>query len=89
MKTLTVELPLQTASKLETLEQKHGERLRQALGRMVTTVLEKIERAPETDLQSLEQAVVSAIDDDDNDAEFLARANYILDKNAELYRRLA
>jgi hypothetical protein len=88
MNTLTVELPEQTAVKLATLEQHHGERLRQVLGLVVTSLLEKIEKAPETELHALE-AAFTASSTTLKEVDFQTAAAYVLANNHELYRRLA
>jgi len=88
MRTLTVELPTQAATKYEALEQKHGEGIKQLLGNVLLRVLEKIEHSNEFDLKTLEEKLTFAEDEDD-EREFQELANYIVDKNAELYRRLA
>ncbi len=88
MKTLTIELPVQIALKYEALEQKHGEGIRQLLEKLILKMLEKIERSTEMDLRTLEEEF-NLMEDEDDEREFQQLANYIVEKNAELYRRLA
>ncbi len=89
MSTLTFDLPTQTATKLATLEQQHGERLRNVLGLVVTKLLEKIEKAPETELDALEEAFCANDTAPVKAVDFHTAATYVLDKNRELYQRLA
>ncbi len=86
MRILTLELPTQAAVKFEALEQKHGEGIKQLLGNVLLRALDKIEHSNDLDLKSLEQRLTFAVDEDD---EFRELAEYIVEKNAELYRRLA
>jgi hypothetical protein len=88
MKTLTFELPTQVALKYEELEQKHGEGIRRLLEKVFLRALEKIERSNESDLKTLEEKF-ALLEDEDDEREFQQLANYIVEKNAELYRRLA
>jgi len=86
MKTLTFELPAQAASKYEALEQKHGEGVKRLLEKVFLRTLEKIESSTELDLKTIEEELMLSEDDE---REFRELASYIVEKNAELYRRLA
>lgn len=86
MKTLTIELPPQAALKYEELEKKHGEGIKQLLEKVFVRALERIERASESDLETIEEKLTLLEEDE---REFLELANHVVEKNAELYRRLA
>jgi hypothetical protein len=92
MKTLTLELSNQAAVKLEKLEQQHGERLRHILGKIVLSVLDRVEKAPDTELRSLEEILNAAEQQERKDPstiDFQTAASYVVDTNIELYKRLA
>jgi hypothetical protein len=86
MKTLTFELPPQAALKYEELEKKHGEAIKQLLEKVFLKTLDRIERSDESDLEAIEEKLTLLEEDE---REFLELASYLLEKNAELYRRLA
>jgi hypothetical protein len=86
MTTLRLELPLETAMKFNQLEQQHGEKLRQVIGLTLNKLLEKIERTPNVELDMLGETLAF---DDEDELEDAAIADYLMQKNAELYRRLA
>jgi hypothetical protein len=86
MKTLTFELPAQVALKYEELEKKHGEGVKKLLEKVFLRTLERIERSNESDLEAIEEKLTLLEEDE---REFLELASYIVEKNAELYRRLA
>ncbi|HKQ74372.1 MAG TPA: hypothetical protein VJ810_11830 [Blastocatellia bacterium] len=86
MKTLTLELPAQAAAKYEELEQKHGEDIKRLLEKVILRTLENIDSSTELDLKTLETKLTLSEDDE---REFRELASYIVEKNAELYRRLA
>jgi hypothetical protein len=90
MKTLTVELPNQAALKLASLEEQHGERVRQVLAQVVVDFLEKIEKSPETALRALEETYGKQAEQTPvKEVDFQTAAAYVVDKNLELYKRLA
>jgi hypothetical protein len=86
MKTLTFELPPQAALRYEELEKKHGEGIKKLLEKVFLRTLERIERSNESNLEAIEEKLTLLEEDE---REFLELANYIVEKNAELYRRLA
>lgn len=86
MKTLTFELPAQAALKYEELEKKYGEGVKKLLEKVFLRTLERIERSNESNLEALEEKLTLLEEDE---REFLELASYIVEKNAELYRRLA
>jgi hypothetical protein len=86
MKTLTFELPAQAALKYEELEKKHGEGVKKLLEKVFLRTLERIERSNESNLEAIEEKLTLLEEDE---REFLELASYIVEKNAELYRRLA
>jgi hypothetical protein len=86
MKTLTFELSAQAAFKYEELEKKHGEGVKKLLEKVFLRTLERIERSNESDLEAIEEKLTLLEEDE---REFLELASYIVEKNAELYRRLA
>ena len=86
MRTLTIELPPQAALRYEELEKKHGEGVKKLLEKVFLRTLERIERSPESNLEEIEEKLTLLEEDE---REFLELANYVVEKNAELYRRLA
>jgi hypothetical protein len=86
MKTLTFELPAQAALRYEELEKKHGEGVKKLLEKVFLRTLERIERSNESNLEAIEEKLTLLEEDE---REFLELASYIVEKNAELYRRLA
>jgi hypothetical protein len=86
MKTLTFELPPQAALKYEELEKKHGEGVKKLLEKVLLRTLERIERSNESNLEAIEEKLTLLEEDE---REFQELASHIVEKNAELYRRLA
>jgi hypothetical protein len=86
MKTLTFELPPQAALRYEELEKKHGEGIKKLLEKVFLRTLERIERSNESNLEAIEEKLTLLEEDE---REFLELANHVVEKNAELYRRLA
>jgi hypothetical protein len=56
------------------------------LEKVFLRTLERIERSNESDLEALEEKLTLLEEDE---REFLELASYVVEKNAELYRRLA